>query len=674
MGTRLLRLAIVVGFLALGLWLAARVALADGAAMSAPVQGGAAPSRSSGPTGETVQLASTYPVTNTNNSGVGSLRQAITDANNNAGADTVTFNIPSGDPNCTSSRCVITPASQLPALSGGGTTINGYSQPGASPASASSTAVIKIELSGASIPGERGLILTTNGNVVRGLAVYSFTTGIEISADSNIISGNHLGTDWEGTSPCGGGMGVNVTSAGSNNTIGGDEPAERNVISGSSGFGVRIDGDHNTVSGNFIGVDLKGLSAVGNGTGGVYIEGPNNTIGGDVAGERNIISGNSESGVRTEGSQATGNAVSGNYIGMDVTGAQSAPNASYGVQLGGSNNIVGGDTAGERNVISGNGSAGIEIWGTVVMTNTVSGNYIGLDATGTVAMGNGGCGVEAFGSGHVIGGDTSGERNVISDNGENGVLLGGSGGHVVSGNYIGTNAAGTADVGNGWDGVRVQSSQNTIGGDTLGERNVISGNDNYGISMTNAGATDNVVSRNYVGVASDGSAALGNSGYGISLVNGSCDNTIGPYNVIAHNTQDGVYVDGAAATHNVVTQNSIYGNAMGINLTSGANGDILPPAITDVSAGSAVIEGTACPGCVVEVFVNGDSDGEGETYIGNDTADGSGDFTVTVLELPQEFVTATATGVISGTSEFSPVFTSTFTSLAHFLPVVMKTH
>jgi len=135
-------------------------------------------------------------------------------------------------------------------------------------------------------------------------------------------------------------------------------------------------------------------------------------------------------------------------------------------------------------------------------------------------------------------------------------------------------------------------------------------------------------------------------------------NTVGgPYpedgNVIAFNSGDGVQV----WTHpgNTIRRNSIYGSSgSGIYLANGGNNLLAAPTITHVLAGSVL--GTACPGCIVEVFENGDTDGEGETYVGNTTANASGAFTVTVSSLSAPYLTATATDAVSGTSEFSAVF------------------
>lgn len=150
--------------------------------------------------------------------------------------------------------------------------------------------------------------------------------------------------------------------------------------------------------------------------------------------------------------------------------------------------------------------------------------------------------------------------------------------------------------------------------------------------------------------------------------------TIGPGNITAHNMYHGVEVHGSGTISNVITQNSFFDNgAKGIHLASGANGGIEPPVVAGISVGPVRITGTACALCTVEVFANRDTDGEGETYIGSTTADGSGDFVLTLAgPLGKPFLTATATNVVSGTSEFSSVFDSEIRNV--FLPLVFKNY
>jgi hypothetical protein len=500
--------------------------------------------------------------------GVISLREAIAAANNTSGDDTIAFNIPAAtDSGCNAGTgvCTIQPTSVLPALSGGGTTIDGYTQLGALQATDTTSATLKIEFDGTNAgAGVDGFNLNSSNNLIRGLAINRF-----------------------------------------------------------SAYGVRIYGSFttgNTVSGNYIGTDANGTTDLGNAYDGVRIGGSaqNNTIGGDVAGERNVISGNDWSGVYISGSDTTGNTVSGNYIGTDASGTTDLGNAYDGVRIrdGAQNNTIGGDAAGERNVISGNDEQGVYISGSGTMSNTVSGNYIGTDASGTL------------------------------------------------------------DRGNTWSGVYIDSGaqNNTIGGDTADERNVISGNDTSGVYIYSSDTTGNIVSGNYIGTDASGTASLGNNVYGVRIRGGAQNNTVGPGNVIAHNGSDGVEVNESNTTGNTITRNSIFSNTMGIDLTNNANGNIAAPVIVTTTVGSVNVVGTACASCTVEVFENSDTDGEGETYVGDTTATASGAFTVTVSSLGDPYLTATATDSISGTSEFSAVFTSTVTGRNIYLPVILRSY
>ena len=153
------------------------------------------------------------------------------------------------------------------------------------------------------------------------------------------------------------------------------------------------------------------------------------------------------------------NVINGNYIGLGVAGLVAFGNNGDGVDLKGDDNVVGGTAPGDRNVISANGNAGVLINGA---GNRVEGNLIGLSANGTGAFGNGETGVSVSGDSNAIGGGGAGAGNVISNNGH-GVLLGGSS-NTVQGNLIGTNAAGTADRGNNLSGVLVAGVDNVVGG------------------------------------------------------------------------------------------------------------------------------------------------------------------------------------------------------------------
>jgi hypothetical protein len=256
------------------------------------------------------------------------------------------------------------------------------------------------------------------------------------------------------------------------------------------------------------------------------------------------------------------------------------------------------------------------------------------------------------GSNTTPGGACSGDCNLISGNGESGVNVLGSH-NTVSGNYIGTDANGAEPSGND-NGVSVSGSYNVIGGDAPGERNLISGN-NTGIGLLYIGTMSNTIRGNYIGTNADGTAPLPNEGRGIGLSNGTSHNLIGAGNVIAFNGGDGVWINGNETANNAISQNSIHSNGgLGINLENGGNTELPAPDITayDLAAGTA--GGTACAHCTVEVF--SDASDEGRRFEGSTTADADGHWSLQ-MSPGSAFVgpvlTATATDAQGNTSEFA---------------------
>jgi len=251
--------------------------------------------------------------------------------------------------------------------------------------------------------------------------------------DLNKVLGNYIGTDVTGTSAIGNGQsGVAIVNFAAFNYVGTDgngmaDDAEGNLISGNILYGVVIsdNAEHNVVAGNFIGTDVTGRLALGNGFPGVSIvSAANNTIGGTTTGSRNVISSNFISGVEIIFSGSTGNLVQGNYIGTDVDGLAALGNSSAGIIIDKApNNTIGGTIAGARNIISGNDVSGVLIINAAT-GNLIQGNYIGTDVSGTIDLGNTERGV-AIGaaSNNVVGGTDPSSRNVISGNDGAGVYI-----------------------------------------------------------------------------------------------------------------------------------------------------------------------------------------------------------------------------------------------------------
>jgi CSLREA domain-containing protein len=542
--------------------------------------------------------------------------------------------------------------------------------------------------------GSPGGSCTGDCNLISGNGtVGEWSDGVSIKNTgtmSNTVSGNYIGTDVSGTAALGNKVaGVSISDGAQWNIIGGDTPGERNLISGNSvcitgswpGVMVITHGAmNNTVKGNYIGTDVSGTSALPNCHAvDIRREASYNVI------SDNLISGNQGIGV-TIRRDAMHNTIIGNKIGTDVNGTSALPNGrGFRIAEGAQYNVIGGDTPGERNIISGNRTCGVLIahsnpsWGPS-MNNTVSGNYIGTDIYGTSSIGNVESGITIgwYAQYNIIGGATPSERNIISGNGSDGVLIMGTLAisNTISGNYIGTDASGIVALPNADDGLEITdgASYNVIGGDTPGERNIISGNGFQGVTIDGSGTMSNTVSGNYIGTDASGTADLGNTSDGVYISDGAQNNTVGPDNVIVYNGWDGVEVYGGSTISNTITQNSIFSNDdMGIDLTDGANGGIAAPVIFTTTLGSVNIVGIACASCIVEVFENNDTDGEGENYVGNTTATASGAFTVTASYLTQPYLTATATDAVSGTSEFSEVFTTTVPLAPPvYLPIILK--
>ncbi len=296
-----------------------------------------------------------------------------------------------------------------------------------------------------------------------------------------------------------------------------------------------------------------------------------------------------------------GNVITGNYIGVDSSGATAAGNGYNGVDIYASaNNTIGGTTAAARNVISDNATVGVNLSGGSA-GNMVEGNYIGTDVTGTKALGNEyGVFIDAASVNNTVGGTASGAGNFISASTQDGVIISDSGtsGNLVEGNSIGTDKNGTDALGNA-DGILIQyaATNNTIGGTAHGAANVIAGNASSGVEITSSGTSGNVVQGNYIGTNAN-CAALGNAADGVDIDASASNNTVGGTasgagNVIAYSGNDGVKVD--TGTDNAIRQNSIYDSTnLGIELVNNGNNNQPAPVLTSatVTSSSITITGT----------------------------------------------------------------------------------
>lgn len=384
--------------------------------------------------------AATIVVTNTADSGAGSLRQAILDANADASPNEVTiaFNIPG------SGVQTLAPMTPLPTITRT-VTIDGYTQPGASANTKANAdnAVLLIELSGANLSAPAiGLYLTASDCTVRGLVFNRFSdfnmNGLWLYLAHNaVIEGNFFGTDPTGTLPLGNYVGLVVQGA-NGCVIGGLTPAARNIFGGSS-YGIDFFGGgvSNQVFGNFVGVGSDGATVLSN-TFGIIIHNSGPTqIGGPQSGARNVISGNAN-GVWVN--NFGGHIFQGNFIGTDASGSLSCGNLSGIVLNEAPNCLIGGTGAGAGNLISGNRGQGVVIEGLGATNNTVAGNLIGTDVTGGNSLGNGDYGVSLTSAGNVVGGTEASARNVITGSGFVGVAVYGP--HATNNTILGNSIYG----------------------------------------------------------------------------------------------------------------------------------------------------------------------------------------------------------------------------------------
>jgi trimeric autotransporter adhesin len=610
-----------------------------------------------------------------------SLREAIQRANATAGTVLIRFNIPGSEV-----VKMIRPNTPLPTITNT-VILDGVSQPG-------NFNGPRIELEGSWTPGSSGLSIQGAGSIVKGLMIVDFTgNGINIQAPDVTVVDNYIGTDGGADITMhNDGWGIDITCAAvspARAVIGGSAIGYRNVISDNRMGGIRISAggcgnfdSQATIQGNYIGTDAAGTAALGNyGPGISIVRASHNTIGGLLL-EGNLISANHGNGVEILGSLSEKNNIQANTIGTNAAGDAALGNHADGIYSEGDLTLIGGETAGAGNLISGNAIHGIAIQTGPAL---IEGNRIGLNRSGTAALGNAiGVQVRSCEGTIQIGGETTAERNVISGNEAEGILVddtGCSSGQVnIWGNYVGTNLTATAAIGN-MDGVHVMAPGVVIGGESGEYRNKISGNRNNGIVIER---DHTQVIGNFVGTEVNGIAALGNEYNGV-VIRGDANNNTVKFNTVAYNGGFGVWIMGSG-TGNRVTQNHIHDNGiLGIAIDepnvipndpldadTGANGRQNFPVVESafISGDNAVVMGTmhgaANTHYQVEMFANDSCDpsgyGEGQRFMVDTTAttDGAGEAEFhggvsvsSFLLTPGMFITATATDPNGSTSGFS---------------------
>ena len=521
-------------------------------------------------------LSGVFTVSNTNDSGPGSLRAAILASN----ASPLVSPTPESP--------VVDPAPQNLTVTGGGASsapapfnIIQFSLPAGSTISPLSPlpaitqpvetfAPINISSAGQAVPtitingsqagvGTVGLDIPSSGSIITDLAIDDFSGG-GILFDGALATDNSLNSDYIG-------IGLTGTGAAGNGTFGVEarggasfNQIDNDVISASSGNGVVLTGSgtaNNQVQFDKIGTDPTGSFALGNGGSGVVINlgASSNTVSSD------LISGNGYNGVYISDPGTSSNVVAGSEIGTNAAGSAAVPNGSVGVYI---LNSATNNTVGSGDVISGNGGDGVAIAGSGTTQNVVTGDFIGTNAAGTAGLGVQYTGVYILNSAssNVIGGTTAGARNVISGNVYNGVYITGSGTqyNYVEGDSIGTDVTGSYAVGN-QSGVVLAAgaSDNFIGTTQSGAGNVISGN-GYGVEITDAGTMSNWVENDLIGTNAGDTYAVGNSA-GVVITAGASYN--GVYTDVISGNYIGVEILQAGTTSNYVYFNEIGTNQSG---------------------------------------------------------------------------------------------------------------
>ena len=384
------------------------------------------------------------------------LRQAVNASNANpppmGATNLIQFNIPSGDPGCDPTTHVCTIA-LTDCLGRSGNfcfglsqpvMIDGYTQPGASPNTLAigDSAVIRIKIvgdatsdqvirlcsgTGCGLPGD------SSGSTVKGLCLAGNPNNqlIFVGSNNDVVAGNFLGVDTDGTTVVSNGTPIQVNGNGSasGSIIGGTTPAARNVIASNGGFALILnDGNNTLVQGNYLGTNAAGTAAMGSSATAINAEiGTTVTIGGTASGAGNVIN-STGSGISIGGVQSNAQVnttVQGNLIGTDATGTVAFYALFNGIQISQSlDTIIGGSTPGAGNVINAR-SDGIFV-GATPRGVVIQGNKIGTDITGTMPLGNGNCGIAAGDTTiGTIGGVNAGEGNIIAFNAFNGVSIAG---------------------------------------------------------------------------------------------------------------------------------------------------------------------------------------------------------------------------------------------------------
>ncbi|MCX6137105.1 MAG: FG-GAP-like repeat-containing protein [Ignavibacteriales bacterium] len=520
------------------------------------------------------------------------------------------------------------------------------------------------------LPNLVGISISSQGNIIGPNNVISgnTATGIAINSSTNSIIANFIGTDETGLLSIPNGVGLTIGNGGTNNAIGSIWADSGNVFENNKYEGIWIGGKSardNQIRNNVITNNGTGISVVDTAS--------NNEI------TTNLVNLNRNTGIGIwRGSY--GNTILGNLIGTDLTGKATLGNKSVGIVIGGKstrengirNNVVTNngtgialvDTASNNeimnNVISLNEGFGVGIW-RGSNGNKILGNLIGTDSTGNVSLGNKSEGIIIDDSpDNMIGGVNLSDRNIINSNSLNiGIRDSQSRGNIIKGNFIGIYKNGSAAQNKQSSGIEIYGGarSNIIGGNTPSSRNVISGNVYDGIGIDGSGTDSNRVCGNFIGTDVFGANPIPNGSHGVAIKDSAKYNIIGGdsinyINTIAFNAKNGIDILGLKTDYNRISHNSIFSNKLkGVNISSGANTNILPPAISSMRG--SLFAGTGIPGAIAEIYA--DSLDEGKMFLDTVRISSSGNFTknINLLSIPTGYqITALQTSN-SNTSTFA---------------------
>lgn len=511
-----------------------------------------------------------YAVTNTNDSGAGSLREAITSVNASSTSQYsgITFAVTG----------VITLASDLPPITKK-VLIDGGTAPGYVAGNTTTAPLVAVNFNGAS----SGFTFNSGsaGSGIYALSIYGSTSnGITLNASNIVLLRNYIGLKLNGTAGGNALDGIYIAAASINNVIGSNPNSisglYSNVISGNTQNGIQIYGSAgNKIQANAVGTNPAGTAAIGNGSNGIVVTyfATENTIGGtayydSATGQTNnptgnkgtvpivsiapplgnLISGNSQNGVFiNNGSELT--VLSGNFIGTNNVGTSAIGNSGHGVSItNANNNQLIGCTFEDNpfiyyNVLSGNGGNGLYIYNSNAIL--VQANFFGAGANNASMVPNNENGI-------YVGGTSAGVQvggviplgNVSAGNKKNGIYVTGSASGFTTFNTFGGLYAFQGAAPNDENGIAIDAT----GGNNLIRTNVMSGNKLNGIKIFGS-ATGVTVDPNVVGLNTEGTGVLsnppvtgfGNGGSGVLITGAASNNIIGGYNnsVIPQNTFSG---------------------------------------------------------------------------------------------------------------------------------------